>query len=513
MRLARVLGVVGRLLRMFSPGFAVPLLLGTYDGFYGGETAGNAAGVGRTLTASGWNGAWDGGFPFLAGGIITWVAGFILSRGLKGDEGFRRSEAFGIVGFSWLFVALFGAIPYLLEGLSTVDAWFESMSGFTTTGATILTNFESHTRAFFLWRGMSQWIGGLGVIALFVVVLPQLRIGGRQLFFAEASSGVPGEVISPKIQESARRLWILYGFLTVLVITLLHVVAKLPLFDALCHGLTTVSAGGFSPHPGSVGGYANPTAEWILIPFMLIAGISFPLLWVVFSRKPLEFFRDGELRFYLLSAGIGAAGIAWILTSKGIPGEAEIRPALFQAASLSTGTGYASADYVHWASGAKVLLIAVMLVGGCAGSAAGGAKAVRNLLTLKFLRREITRALHPRAVLPLTHKGQPVPEEAMRGIVHLVTLYLAGYVFFGTLVALTAQVDLVSSFSAALACLGNIGPAFGSLGPMGNYADLPSVTKLILAGTMWLGRLEIVTLLALLHPHVWTRLRWHGNRE
>ena len=495
MRLARVLGVVGRLLRMFSPGFLPPMLLGAWDGHYGG------------------GGAWLGSLPFLVGGLTTWGAGWVLSLGLGGAKGFRRSEAFGVVSFAWLFVALFGSIPYLFEGLAPVDALFEAMSGFTTTGATILTDFESHSRAFFLWRGMSQWIGGLGVIALFVVILPQLGIGGRQLFFAEASSGAPGEVISPKVRESARRLWVLYGFLTVLVITLLHVVAKMPLYDALCHGLTTVSAGGFSPNPGSIGGYNNPTAEWVLIPFMVIAGISFPLLWISLSQRPLELFRDGELRFYLASAGIGAGGVACILAAGWIPGAEEIRAGLFQAASLSTGTGYASADYVQWSGGAKALLVAVMLVGGCAGSAAGGAKAVRNLLTLKFLRREVTRALHPRAVLPLTYKNRAVPEEAMRGILHLVILFLAGYVFFGTVVVLTAEVDLVTGFSAALACLGNIGPAFGSLGPMDNYASLPSLTKLTLAGTMWLGRLEIVTLLALLHPHVWTRLRWRGRRD
>ncbi len=494
MRLALVLGLVGRLLRAFSPAFLPPMVLALVDG------------------------ANQMALEFLAAGGAAFVIGTLLGQRRVQAVSFRRSEALAVVAFTWLVVASFAAIPYLFVGLSPIDALFESMSGFTTTGATVFQ--EQHwgfDRALFLWRAMTQWFGGVGVIALFIVVLPHLGVGGRQLFFAEASSAT-SESIAPKIQGVAMRIWILYVFLTLLQTSLLYLMAGMPFFDSMCHALTTMPAGGFSPNPESIAGYADAAAypgydaalgEWIITVFMLIAGMSFPLLWVGLVGRPWKIFKDGEALFYLIATALGATGVALVL-AQGMPGIEGVRTALFQCASLISSTGYASTDYNLWADGARVMLVFVMLVGGCAGSAAGGAKAVRNLVALKFLYRELTRVLHPRAVIPLRHKGAVIPEAILRAVLTVVALYLIGYVFVGTLLVLLGA-DLVTGFTASLACLGNIGPGFGPTGPMGSFGEFGPASKSILIVAMWAGRLEVVTVMALLHPDVLKKIRWRGQ--
>ena len=480
MRLVLVFGVIGRLVEIFSLTFLPPAVLALADGetrsflTFGGTAAG----------------------AFLLGRL------FGLRRPLPL---FRRAEAIAVVAGSWLVVAAISSVPYVLAGLAPVDAWFESMSGFTTTGATILRDFSVHDRAFFLWRSMTQWFGGLGVIALFVVILPHLGIAGRQLFFAEAS-GATADGVNPKIRSTALRLWLLYGGLTLLEALLLAGVAGMAPFDSLCHAMTTMAAGGFSPHPRSVAGYGNPEAEWILVVFMLLGGTSFPLLWNALTGRLRLLLRDGELRFYLLAFALGAGGTALVVAG-GIPGAEELRAGAFQSASLISSTGYASVDYNLWGDGARILLVFVMLVGGCAGSAAGGAKAIRLLLLLKFCWREVLLVLHPQAVAPVRYRGRPVPGEALRAVIHVVVVYLALYFLLGASLVLLGT-DLVTGLSASLACVGNIGPAFGPAGPMGSYADLPSISKVLLSLGMWLGRLEIVAVLALLNPSVWRLSRW-----
>ena len=491
MRLSRVLGVIGRLLRVVCLGFIPPALLCLWDGYQG--VAGQYESAGHFGIAL----------------AITWLAGTIFAHGFVPRPDVRRAEALGVVAGSWLVISIFASIPYMLSGLHWDDALFESMSGFTTTGATILQDFDAYGRGFFLWRSMTQWFGGLGVIALFVVVLPQLGIAGRQLFFAETSTA-PSEVVGSRVRESARRLWFLYVTLTLALIAALMLGAGFPLFESVCHALTTMSAGGFSPNGESIAGYSNPAAEWILVVFMLIAGTSFPLLWVGMTRNPLEIWKDGEFRFYLLAAALGCGMLAFLLAPS-LPGEAEIRAGAFQAASLISSTGFASTDYSLWSDAAKAVLVFVMLVGGCAGSAAGGPKAIRNLFALKFVWREITRSLHPRAVLPLRHKGHAVPDPIVRAVLNLIFLYLIGHFVIGLSLTLMGE-DLITAFTAALACLGNIGPGFEQIGPMNNFADFSTPEKLLLTFAMWLGRLEIVTVLALLHPDVLRRLRWRDDR-
>lgn len=492
MRLVLVLGIVGRILRLFSIAFTVPFLLALWD-----KQTGQAV-------------------HFASGGLVALMVGSFLVRNLSVSVSFRRAEALAVVSGTWLVIAASAAVPYVLSGLPPVDAFFESMSGFTTTGATILTDWE-HSRAFFLWRAMTQWFGGVGVLALFVVVLPHLGVGGRQLFFAEASSA-PSESIAPKIRDTAVRLWVLYLFLTVFEMVSLFFWAGMPLYDSLCHALTTMPAGGFSPNPESLMGYANATAfpnydpvmgEWIITGFMVLSGMSFPLLWIALSRRPGEPIRDGEFRFYIGAILAGSAGVAWLLAS-GLPTGTDFRTGAFQCASLISSTGYASTDYNLWGDSPRTLLILLMLIGGCAGSAAGGAKAVRNLLSLKFLYRELTRVLHPRAVIPLRYKSNSIPEAIQRAVLTVVALYLIGYIFVGSLLVLLGA-NFEEAFSASLACLGNIGPGFGEVGPMGSFAGFNAAQKLLLTAAMWFGRLEIVSVLALLHPDVLKKICWRGT--
>ncbi|MCB9882078.1 MAG: TrkH family potassium uptake protein [Planctomycetes bacterium] len=489
MRLAIVFGIIGQLLRPFALVLLIPLVVGwVNDGF---AVASHYAIAALASAGTGW----------------------LLALGYRAPKVFRRSEALAVVAGTWLMFGVMAAIPYVLAGLSPEDALFESISGFTTTGATILTDFSRYGRAFFLWRAMTQWIGGMGVIALFVVILPRLGIAGRQIFFAEASGAVSDE-ISPQVRTTALRLWILYVALTSLQ-TLLLIIAGYPAYDAVVHSMTTMAAGGFSPNGQSVHGYQfeagvnAPFAEWIFVVFMISAGASFPLQWRALTHSPRVLWRDGEFMLYLGVTLGGALAVA-ALQAGGLPGWADVRAGAFQSASLISSTGFASEDYQLWKDSSKAVLVAVMLVGGCAGSAAGGAKVIRHLIVLKFCKREITQVIHPRAVIAIRYRGRVVPREALRAVFTLVMLYLVFYVVFGIL-AVVLGADLITGFSASLACLGNIGPGFDAVGPMSNFAHFPVATKLILTVAMWIGRLEILTVLALLHPHVWQGLRWRGD--
>lgn len=486
MRISLVLGLIGHLLLLFSPAFLVPLGLAFFQGEY--ASAGHYA---VSLAAAAGTGWW-------------------LGRRLPREPLLQRAEAMAIVAGTWIVVGLFCAIPYLFVGLSVVDALFESISGLTTTGATVLQDFddERYNDAFFLWRAMTQWFGGLGVIALFVVILPRLGIAGRQLFFAEASIST-SEGISPQIRGAARKLWVLYIGLTALL-TVLLMWTDFGLYDAIVHALTTMSAGGFSPNGQSIAGYANPRAEWVFVVFMIISGTSFPLVWRLVSGRVFEFFRDGEFLVYLGIMAVASVVLAAMIGEDSLPGLDDLRAAAFQVTSITSSTGYASVDYeLHWAWAPKAILVVVLLVGGCAGSACGGPKVIRWILAFKFLRREMTQVMHPTAVIPLRYRGRLIAEPIVRAVLTLVVLYLIGYLVVGLLLMVVEpDLDLTTAFSASLACFGNVGPAFGKAGPMGNYAWFSSLGKLLLTLSMWLGRLEVVTVVALLQRDVWKHTRW-----
>ncbi len=485
MRVSLVLGVIGNLLRLFSIAFLAPIFMAMIDGEY--QVAGYFA------------------ISLVAAAAI----GSVMARGFQKTDFLHRGEAMAVVSGTWLVVAAFAGVPYLFHGMPPVNAFFEAMSGLTTTGATVL-DFSSpnYNRAFFLWRAMTQWFGGIGVIALFVVVLPRLGIAGRQLFFAEASTAT-SEGISPQVRSAATRLWLLYIGLTA-ILTGCLLWAGFDWYDAAVHALTTLSAGGFSPNGESIMGYANPTAEWIFVVFMVISGTSYPLQWRAVSGKPGSLLRDGEFLAYFFMCLIATLAVA-MLISGGDFGMGAIRDAAFQVTSLASSTGYASVDYVRspqWGDGARMLLVVAMLLGGCAGSACGGPKMIRYLLLFKFIRREATQVLHPRAVIPIRYKTSPIKSGVLRAVITLVVLYLLAYLVLGTIVVASGEADMVTGMSASLACLGNIGPGFGPVGPMDSFDGFSDGIKLLLAIGMWFGRLEIMAILALFHPDVWRHTRW-----
>jgi trk system potassium uptake protein TrkH len=500
-RLALVFGVIGHLLRRFAFAFAVPFGMATWDLVARTDRSTAEVTFGQTT--------WLSPVSFLVAAGVTALLGWWMGRWFRTGPVFRRSEALAVVAGAWIGVAGCGAIPYVFAGLTPVNAFFESLSGFTTTGATILTDFAQYDRAFYLWRGMTQWFGGLGVIALFVVVLPRLGIAGRQIFFAEASAAA-GDAVSPQVRESARKLWILYVGLTALQTGAL-MFTGFGLYDAVVHSFTTMSAGGFSPHPQSIQGYVNPAAEWVFILFMVLSGTSFTLQYRAFTGRPLDFFRDREFMTYF-GVMLLFSLLAGALLVGGLPTLDTLRSGAFQISSLMSSTGYASADFNEWNDALKTVLVLAMVVGGCAGSACGGAKVIRYILSAQWLGRELTQVLHPRAVIPIRYGRVTVPMDAMRAVTTLVFLFIMGYAIVGaTLVLIEPNLDMVTGFSAALACLGNIGPAFGPAGPMGSYDSFSDIGKILLALSMWLGRLEIVTVIALFHPHVWRNYRWRGD--
>ena len=505
MRIAVVIHTVGLILRIFGAILVLPLAV---DLIYG---------------------HWWESLGFLIAGISASLCGEIARRQHARERSLTRTEGLAVVAFSWLVVALFGAIPYMWNDLGFIDALFESMSGFTTTGATILQDFSRYSHGIFFWRGFTQWLGGMGVIALFIAILPALAIAGRQLFFAEAP-GPEKDRLTPRIRHTAIRLWGLYVGLTAIEVLLLKI-SGLPIFDAICNSLTTMSAGGFSPHPLSIGGYQNPTAEWIFIAFIFLAGANYSLQYRVFRGKPLALFRDEEFRVYAIVVIVSALVLGGLLYGfsqqpseaylSGAPDggvlvdastETIARQSLFQVLTILTTAGFATDDFNLWSDDAKVILLVLMFIGGCAGSAGGGPKIVRTWLVLKFAVNELYKALHPRAVKPLRLGGRVVPPEILRSIVAFLLLYLL--VFALSVVCLVCLgSDLMTGITASIATLGNIGPGFGAVCPMSNYAHLHPLAKTLLIFTMWIGRLEVMTVLVFLQPHVWRAARYKASRQ
>ena len=482
MRLSLVIHVAGRILRILGMMFLAPIVVSL---IYGESE--------------------DVGGFVLAGAITVVLAQAMVRASRETAEDLRRIEALAVVSGTWLVVAQLGAIPYMWVGLSPIDALFESMSGFTTTGATILVDFEQLGRGMLFWRSMSQWLGGMGVITLFVAVLPRLAFGVRQLFFTEAP-GPTGERLTPHIRQTAAYLWQVYAGLTLAELVALSV-AGMPLYDAVCHSMTTLAAGGFSPNPESIMGYQNAAVEWIICVFMFLAGANFALQYRALLGRPGALLRDDEFKAYATIIGFAASGLAVFLWMQG--GDASFRTALFQTLSVVTTTGYASVDFELWTDQAKVILLALMFIGGCAGSAAGGPKVLRHVLVGRYTLTELRRTLHPRGVLPVKLGGKVVSEEIMRAVLVFFLFYILMFAVCAALV-ISFGADIVTGLTATIATLGNIGPGLGQVGPMANYGHLHPVSKVVLTAAMWIGRLEVLTVLALLRWEVWRSAHWRG---
>jgi trk system potassium uptake protein TrkH len=447
--------------------------------------------------------------------VTTSIAGHLMRRagGRAAEdavEGIRRVEALAVVSGTWLVIASFAAIPYFWVGLNAVDSFFESMSGLTTTGATVFRDFTLYGHGIFFWRSLTQWLGGMGIIALFVAVLPRLAIGGRELFFAEAP-GHEDEKVTPQIRRTAAVLWKLYAALTVAQVAALWAVG-LPLFDAVCNSLTTLAAGGFSPHPLSIAGYQNAAAEWIFIVFMFVAGANFALQYRALLRRDFRLVVfDEELRAYTAVVVIATVLVALAIFETANP-NVLLRTSLFQVLSIVTTTGFASVDFQLWPDQAKVILLGLMFVGGCAGSAGGGPKVVRHVLLAKSTLHELRKTIHPRAILPVKFNGRVVPPTIVQGVITFFLFYLLTFAVCAGIVVLLGA-DLVTGLSATAATLGNVGPGFNLVGPMANFTDLHPFSRVVLTLAMWIGRLEVITVLVILKPELWRLSEWSSHRR
>ncbi len=432
-------------------------------------------------------------------GLCTALGGTLIWLGTSEAEPTRREALIGVL-LLWFSVPMFGAVPYvIMGGFSPLNAMFESMSGFTTTGATVLRNFDEFPISLFMWRALTQWIGGVGIIVLFIAVFPQLAIAGRQLFFAEAP-GPTEERLTPRLRNTASAVLIVYVGLTVLC-GLAYWLAGMTPYNAVAHTFTTLAAGGFSPNGLSFDGFNSPAIDWVAIVFMTFAGANFSLQYQAVVGRPKDLFRDAEVRAYLTILLIAAGFLA--VTLWGDYGAVEaVRHALFQVISILTTTGYASVDFIEWSQQGQMILLVLMFVGGSAGSAAGGIKVIRWLIITRNMAREVRRALHPKAVLPVRVGSRPIGEEVLRAVAAFLTLYLS-------LFAVTAAVviwlgaDIITGTTAAIACIGNIGPGLGEVGPMLNFADLHPVSRGLLIFAMYAGRLEVVTVFIVFNRDFW----------
>ncbi len=444
-------------------------------------------------------------WPWLASGVgvvLLGLAAQTLAR--PRSRTLRPRDAYLIVAAGWLLASLVGAVPYLALGvLGPVDALFESVSGFTTTGSTVLAGLESVPHGLLLWRALSQWVGGMGIILFAVAVLPLLGIGGMQLFRVE----VPGPVkdkLRPRVIETARRLWAIYVGLTALQWGALRV-AGMSGFDALCHAFTTLSSGGFSTRDASIGGFESAVIEWIVIVFMILAGINFVLLWRAFVEGPRVASRDIELRYYVAMLVVGTLVAALVLPPAHALGvEATIRNALFSIVAITTTTGYATVDFEQWPALGQLVLLQLMILGGMAGSTAGGVKSLRVLIGFRAVGVAVEKLVHPHSVRPVKYGGRAVPEEIVAGVWAFFTAYFAIAALAAAVVA-GAGYDVTTAVSSALTTLGNVGPGLGDVGPYENFAHMPAHVKLVLAGCMLAGRLEVFTILVLIQPGFWRR--------
>jgi trk system potassium uptake protein TrkH len=466
----------------------------------------------------------DTGAPvsFLLSSAVSAVAGVALQRSFRSTEEMSYREAFAIVTFGWLFFALFGSLPFLFSGtiLHPVDAFFESMSGFSTTGATVITDLNRVPQDVLLWRSLTQWMGGMGIIVLGLAILPFLGVGGMQLFEAEMS-GPTADRLAPRIQDTAKLLWGIYFTITAAEVVLL-LLGGMSLHEALCHSFATMATGGFSTRNESVGGFESRYLHVVITVFMFLAGTNFSLHYFAFRGRLGRCFADEQFRFYVgmtvASVLIVAAAVGLsVLVADGSPVEGDVvEPprrtgpldvlidSAFQVVSILTATGFATADYELWPYVAQGILVLAMFFGGCAGSTAGGMKIMRVLLVVKHAQLQILRLIHPRGVRVLKLDHQPVSQEVMQSILGFVAAYLGVFVL-ATLLMAALGIDLLTSGGAVVACMSNVGPGIGEVGPTDTYAPLPYLAKLVLCACMLFGRLELFTVFVLFFPSFWRR--------
>lgn len=440
--------------------------------------------------------------PFIVSILITLLAGLLLTC-IKSSVEWQQKEALAIVALTWLSAAIFGGIPFLFEGVSFIDAVFETMSGFTSTGSTIFVDIESHSRSLLFWRSFTQWLGGMGIIVLFIAILPKFGVAGRQLFRAEAP-GPTEDKLKPRIRETARILWMVYFVISFAqVIALL--LAGLSLYDAVNHTFTTMACGGFSNYGRSIEAFNSPLVEFIITFFMFVAGANFALHYRAIYVDKNFLLKDDEFRFYTALV-LSATGLLTLLLYRDLGTGLfdSFRLSIFQVVSIMTTTGYATTDFNLWSESGKMVLLLVMFIGGCAGSTGGGIKVVRILMLLRHGRIELFKALHPRAVKSVKFNNKNVPDEVINSIFSFVVIYLLIFISSALILSVLGM-DIITSITASIATLGNIGPGFNVVGPMASFDPIPPLGKLVLIANMWIGRLEVYTVILLFTPEFWNK--------
>lgn len=435
------------------------------------------------------------------GGLLLGSAGWFWLREYQAELSHRTG--FAVVTLSWLFAGFLGAFPYYTSGTlpSFVDAIFESFSGFSGTGATVLLDIEGTDKAVLLWRSMTQWLGGLGIVIFFLAILPILGVGGVQLFKAE-STGPRKDKITPRVRDTARILWLLYVGLTILLSIILCFLG-MNVFDAINHGMTTMATGGFSTKNMGISTFQSPAIDYTIALFMIIASVSFGLYYRLITRRDLSIINDTELKSYITILLVMTFLIT-IATWNNVYGNfwEALRYSSFTVIATASSTGFTNANYAQWSHFSQYLIILLMVMGGCSGSTAGGVKCIRLVAAFKLLRKELKQVVHPHAVISVTANDKIIRENVANAIWGFLFLYLFVFSVI-TAVLLFENVDMIPAATATFTVLSNIGPALGNLGPVENFSVLSDTAKIFLAAGMILGRLEFITVLVIFTPYYW----------
>lgn len=443
--------------------------------------------------------------PFISGCLVSLGFGgiFSLNKASEKDiDTINKAEALATAFFAWVFFALVAAVPYIFYNLGIVNSLFEAVSGISTTGATILKDFSVYPKTFFFYRSMTQWFGGMGIIVLFIAILPKFSVAGRQMFFAESPNPVE-EKVTPRVRHTASWLWAIYMSLTLLQIIVLKI-AGLDFFHSICTSFSTVGAGGFSPNADSTIGYGSNLITVIIMIFAFLAGTNFIILYKFFIQGKFRApFKSEEFITYVLVTLLIGCLIAFSLCiNSGYAPKDGILAGLFQTVSIMTSTGFASVDFASWDFSSKLLLFMAMFVSASAISACGGLKITRWIFVFKYIKRELNKIMHPNGVYPIRLEGGVVSSETAQQIMAFVIFY---FTLFGITAFITGFIEQNSTIAVvgSIATLGNIGPGFGALGPMGSFDDLNTATKFIFMFNMLIGRLELIPFLAILHKDMW----------
>ena len=441
--------------------------------------------------------------------VLTACIGMGLVLRFRSSDHIRPVEAMFLVTMVWLLVMVFGAVPYVMYGMGVVDALFETMSGFTTTGSTIMTDIESWPKSLLFWRSLTQWLGGAGIILIFVTVLPMLGVGGRNLTKNELPGGLDVQRFSLRIKDEVRKFHYIYLGLSALLVLIL-VLTRMSLYDALTVTFSTMSTGGLSPYRDSISHFDSALVEWILIIFMFLAATNFYLHFqTLTSHKLRTYWNSTEFRTYALMI-IGAIALTMVFIWDGSWSvfETDLRTAAFQIVSVTTTTGFSTADFTLWDRAAVFLIFALMIVGGCTGSTSGGIKVARFLLSWRFIQSILYKAVHPRAIFTIKLDGRPLREEATVSLIAIIICYFLT-ALVSTVALILMDVDPSTAMSASITTLSNAGPGLGVLGPSGSFSSLPDLAKVVLTITMWVGRLEFISVFVILTPVFWTELLRH----